>query len=292
MTTDTIGRPAPLAPPPTRAAWAGSAGRSASRGVTELTLSGSLPAAVLGEDLDELLDVLVPVEPLLDDRAAAHGHRPARLGLAHEALERGGQGEGILLGDEQASPPVLDQLGNSRHVGRDHRDLHRHRLDEDVGDTVGERAERDGQANLREAHGVGEDLLPSEAVRDAGQREEIGLPIGLDDVALRQGAGQTHAVAQPVAVDETLEFPSHRALAEDDALECPAALAEDAAGLDEVREPLAGIEAAAREDGESLGCRWTRGAVGDEPIEYRPVMVQENLGPRLGDHAPENPLVP
>src|SRR5262245_44710752 len=81
--TDTRGRPAPPAPPPPRAARAGAARRSASRGVTELTLWGSPPAAVLGEDVDELLDVLVPVEPLLDDRAAAHRHLSARLGLAH-----------------------------------------------------------------------------------------------------------------------------------------------------------------------------------------------------------------
>src|SRR5262245_5340136 len=91
MITDTRGRIVTAASPPVE--------RSAGRGATEFA-GGRTLSAPLGEDLDELFDVLVPVEAIEDDLASPPGHGAPRLGIAHEALDGGGQRLGVLLGDE------------------------------------------------------------------------------------------------------------------------------------------------------------------------------------------------
>ena len=59
-----------------------------------------------------------------------------------------------------------------------------------------QRPEGDGEADLEEQHGVGEDLPPSEIVGHARQDEEIGLAVVAEDLPLGLGAEQGHAVVQ------------------------------------------------------------------------------------------------
>ena len=86
----------------------------------------------------------------------------------------------------------------------------------------------------------------------------MGLAVVADDLARRPGADQVHAVAELMAVDEPLELGAHRALAHDDAVERHAARAQQPARLQEVREALARIQAAAGDDPERLRRRRLR----------------------------------
>src|SRR5271157_1338600 len=143
-----------------------------------------------------------------------------RAGLAHLLQDRGfglqdfgyGVNQGLdgAGGNEPAVDPYLDQLGVTGDVGGDH------------GTTQGQRLEKHGGQAL------------GKAGQDQGTRgEEL-----VEDPLVAQEAGDPYPFPQVVLLDQVLDLPTHRAIADDDQLEVDSAIAELCGRLNQDGLPL------------------------------------------------------
>ena len=127
------------------------------------------------------------VAPLAEarDHGGARGRRDGRRlgGVAENVFDRVGQQRRIVRHDKDAVARVIDDFGDARDRGRNDRNAHRHRFEDDIGNTV--------------AIAVGVD--------PAGESEQARRAQPIEHCIMRHFAEQTNAIAELQRGDQRCE---------------------------------------------------------------------------------------